>query len=417
MADRSATRGDRELRNFWPQRATPIQFGREDFRFRLYRRGRDLPAVSLDQAILHANWQRDGADRSAEINLQIPKGRQYAGLVAKGDEVLCEVAPHGAAAGAWKPLWRLVCAEPDHDVTEGLVSFALAGSASPFGTSELAWKFRADKDHPKGWTAAEITRDVCARLGVAIDRLPACSYRIRNLSEKKATGMDVVVRAWKAERRSTGRQFDVDISTGQLRITELRTPSYMLLLRDTLMQATVRRSKAEMASTIVATATVKARREKKARKLRVRVVDQARRRRYGEIVETMSAPRGIDTHAELRRWATRQLTTLRTPKSEVPVTLPGIPMLDRGDAVRLTLEDADIDSVAYLTSVRHDLSSGSYTVQATVAFSDPYVDARAERVRKMKQAAQRRRSGRAVARTAGGWDGASDLRSVTRGNG
>lgn len=376
--------------NFWTAKAPPLEYGREQFRFRVSRRRRRLPPLNIDPWVEHANWQRDGSKRTAEINFRRPLGEHTATMIASGDEVLCEVATFGSAGG-WRLLWRLKVATPNHQIREGIMSVALASSLDPLTKSKVAWKFRKSRAKPHGWTADEITRSACARFGVKIGRLPRGRHRITKLVDKSLSAHDVIVQAWKIERENTGRRFDVDFSTGVLNITELRTPRYMLLLGPAIIDAAIEQSFGGLATAIIAIATKKDRGQSKARKLRVTVVDQNRRRRYGHIVKTLRAPRGIDTLAELRKWAKSRLARTHKPYKAVTFTHPGLPLVDRGDAVRLRMPDADFNALVFVTSARHDLSAGSYTMQLTVSFSDPYADIRKERAKKKRAAAAARR--------------------------
>lgn len=384
--------------SLWTRKAPPLDFGREQFRFRLDRKARKLPSIDLDPWVEHANWGRDGGKRTGEINFRRPLGKSAAAMVAKGDTIRCDVAVWGSGGG-WRTLWKMEVATPNHQIVEGILSMALTVSLDPLTKSKLAWKFRKGKAKPRGWTAGEITRAACQRMGVKIRSLPKSTARIDKLVEKSASAYDVIVRAWKEERSETGRRFDVDLSTGELVVRELREPRYMLLLGDAIADATLEQAFGTYATAIVATASRKASGGKKARKLRTRVVDQARRRRHGTIVRTVKAPAKIDSIAELRKWARRRLARTYLPRKAIEFTHPGLPFVDRGDAVRIKLADADLHSLVFVTAVRHDLSAGSYTMQVSVTFSDPYADMRKARAKKKKAAAAARRRRKATAAT------------------
>lgn len=388
---RGATRAD-DLRNYWPREVPSLTYGREQFRFTLIRRRRRLPSLRLDGLITHANWQRDGTNRTAEINLQWSSTTPVAGLVLANDEVLCEVDVQGS--GRWRPVWLLATLKPSIDEETGVISMALAGSLRPIVREKQAWKFRRDNRHQRGWTADQITRAVCKELGVEVLEVPKGTHRIAKLIEHKASGVDVIVRAWKQERAATGRQFDVDISTGALRVTEVRTPQHMLLLRDHILSAVVNGAQGAAVTRIKATATVKPRGAAKSIKLHATVVDRRREAIFGQVTRDMAAPRGVDTLAELRTWARRQLAEAARPSGTVALSVPGMPMLDRGDAVKIRLPLSGVQSIAYVTSARHDLSAGSYITQIEVGFRDPVADVRRARVAKMKARERARRRGR-----------------------
>jgi hypothetical protein len=172
----------------------------------------------------------------------------------------------------------------------------------------------------------------------------------------------------------------------------------MLLLGPTIIDATIERSFRDVASAVVATTTVKrrdARGRRRTRKLQVKVVSEERVRRYGYIVRHIhpDASEELDTADELRRHAQRRLARLMRPQEDLVFSHAGIPWLDRGDALRVTLVDADLDAICFVKEVQHDVSPGSYTVQVTVGWADPWeADRRKARVRRKKaEAAARRR--------------------------
>jgi hypothetical protein len=80
-------------------------------------------------------------------------------------------------------------------------------------------------------------------------------------------------------------------------------------------------------------------------------------------------------------------------KRHVTFTHPGLPFVDRGDALRLSLPDGDFEQIVFVVSARHDLSAGAYTMDITIGFDDPWrVDRRKARAqRKKDEAAARRR--------------------------
>jgi hypothetical protein len=90
------------------------------------------------------------------------------------------------------------------------------------------------------------------------------------------------------------------------------------------------------------------------------------------------------------------------PIRELQLTHPGIPTLRRGDALHATLPDKALAQVIYVTRVEHNLGPGSYTISIGVRFTDPYVDAKINRVsaNKKKAATKRGRKGGKTTKTA-----------------
>jgi hypothetical protein len=165
----------------------------------------------------------------------------------------------------------------------------------------------------------------------------------------------------------------------------------MMLLGPAITAATMSGDLGSLATIVTATASSKKTATRKARKLTVTVRDKARVARFGEIEKTLKAPAKIDSLAELRRWARRELAERYLPRSTISFSHPGLPLVDRGDAVRLKLPAADLHSIVFVTEVRHDLSAGSYTMDVTVAFQDPTAAVRRAIAKRRKAAAARKR--------------------------
>jgi hypothetical protein len=391
---RAAVRANKPV-NYWPARAKPIQYGREQFRFKLSRTARKLPTLNIDPWVETVNWERSGSSRTGEMNFRRPIGANEAGVIANGDMVLCEWAQWGGN-GPWAPLWQMKIATPSHQILEGIFALTLTSTLGDAAKSKVAWKFRVDHAHPHGWTADQMTRHVCRRFHLPLGHLPKGKYRIKKYAPKSASPVDVITWAWKQERANTNRRFDVDTSAGVVNVIEHQEPQFLLILGAAMADATVTASISGIASAVTATATRKASGRRKASKLRTRVVDKARRDRYGYIVKTLTAPAGIDSVAELRKWAKNQLANLFNFKRDVQFTHPGMPLVDRGTPLQLYLPEADLKEIVFVTDSRHDLSAGSYTMDLTVNFSDPWtVDQTKEDTAKKKKAVadKRKRTG------------------------
>jgi hypothetical protein len=362
----------------WPRKATPLEFGREEFRFRLYRDQRKLGGLDIDPWVEQADWQRSGAKREGNLTFRRPLDERSAGLIVAGDTVLCEVALTGPAGG-WRPLWRMAISNPNDEVFTGAIGLTLASQMSAsFTGSKVAWKFVQDRAHPHGWTAKQITVAVAKRFGIPLGSLPSAGHRIVRLVERSLSPQDIVTRAWQREREATGRRFDLDTSTGFLSVRELREPAYMLLIGDAIATATLEQSIEQIATVIIATATRQASGQpghagyRRQKLMRVEVKSPGRQTSYGDVLKTLTAPAGIDTVAELRKWAKGQLTTIHRPKSTVTFTHPGLPLLDRSDAMRLQLSEVGFDQVVFVTDCQHAVSAGSYVMTVSVGFDDPW---------------------------------------------
>lgn len=390
---RNSARGARrrdEPRNRWTQPAGPVTFGREEFRFSILRRERHLPALNIDPFVEHANWGRQGSARVGELNFRRPLTARGASEIASGDTVRCEIAPWGR--GRWRPLWQMTVSTPSDSIVDGTISLALTAQLTAAEKNKASFKFRKDKHHPNGWTADEITHAVAKRFHIPTGRIAKGHHRIARLIEKSLSPVDVVTKAWARERTHTGRRYDIDVSKGRLEVLELRRPWYMLLLGKAITNATVEHRIDGIASALIVTATRHHAGKRAKDKLRVKVTDPGRLRRYGYIVKTIKAPRSIDTLTELRKYAKRRLARLYAPRPQVTFTHPGLPWVDRGDAIKFSLPEDGLEQIVYVTDVRHDLSAGSYTMDVTVRWTDPWLaDERKARVTRKKEAAAARR--------------------------
>lgn len=381
---------EQATKNLWTKRATPLQYGREEFRFRVNRDKRRLATIDIDPWVETCDWERSGGHRTGELNFYKPLGAHTASMIARGDEVLCEWAQFGGR-GPWSRLWRMKIETPSLQIQQGIISLALTSVLGDLRKSKVAWKFRTDKQHPHGWTADQITLAVCRRFHIPIGDIPKATYRIHKYVQKSKSPDDVITWAWTQERRHTNRRFDIDESTGLLTVKEIAEPQFLLILGADMLDATVTQSMNRVASTIIATAAHKGS-GKKAKKLRVRIVNQGRLDRYGYIAKTLHAPSGINSTAELRKWAKDELASVFNGRQKVSFTHPGIPLMDRGTAMRVYLPEADLDEIAFATDVRHDISAGDYEMEVSVGFNDPWsVDQRKKRVAAKKAAAAARR--------------------------
>ena len=379
-------------KDLWPRAAQPVRYGREQFRFQLDRSLRQLSTVDIDPWVETCTWQRAGGSRTGSLEFRRPLGSHPSSLVAYNDKIVCEFDQWGDGT-QWRRLWTMKTTDPEHQVYEGMLNLTLSSELDVLTASRVAWKFRADKTHPSGWTARDMTLNAADRFNVTIGHLPDATYRIAQYCPKSASPEDIITWAWGQERRHTGRRFDIDSSTGVLNVTELVEPKYMLVFGAAMLDATLTEQMAGLASAVTAVATHKVKGHKKDTKLRARIVNADRLARYGYIVRPLHAPSNIQSNADLRDWATRRLATMFGQQKQLSFSHPGMPLVDRGTALRAYLPEADLDQVVFVTQIEHDLSAGTYEMQVTAGFDDPFaVDQRAARVLLAKEAAAVRRA-------------------------
>ena len=356
-----------------------VRYGRERFRFTLRRDQRKLPALRIDRNVESCTWERDGAVRSGTLEFRRPQVADQAGMVARGDRVVCEVDLAGN--GRWRRLWVMTVDTPTEQVASGTLTLQLKPELRSLESSRASFRYR-------GKTARQITLDVARRFRVPVGNLPRARHRIDRLVRRSISPVDLLTLAWRQERVATGRRFDVSVSRGVIDVNELREPDRMLVLDEAIIDATVQRTLAEMTSAVVVTSTRRV--GGRSEKIRARVVDRDRQRRYGHVTRRVHKP-GLKTVAEARKHGREVLARLQRPRSELTFTHPGLPFLDRGAVVRVRMDRADFNRVAFVQATRHMLTPNSYEMEVTATFDDPWRDQRRERARRKRQAAARRR--------------------------
>jgi hypothetical protein len=368
----------------------PAEFGREQFRAVLRRGKRKLPPVGLDELVESVVWERSAAGRTGELIFRRPLDANGVNLMRSGDVVDLYFRREWDT-GAWRRLWRMKVRTPSHQIKEGIMSVAVRPHLDAVTGTKATFKFTSGgKRRKRPWKAHQITQRVCERFHIPMGRIAKGTTPIRKLIVRKATPLAPIEKAYKEEREETGRRFDIDYSSGKLEVLELREPRHMRLLGPAILDAAIDHELGATASAVVVTSTRKEKGSRKRSKLRVRVVNRSRVKRYGYIVKHVEKA-GLDSRAAARKYGRKVLARALRPKRDITFTHPGIPTLDRGDAITLVLPEAGIRLLAFVKRVRHSASPGSYDMEVTVGFTNPYRDKRKERSKKKrKQAADRR---------------------------
>jgi hypothetical protein len=369
------------------QPTTAGDFGREHFRFSLMREVRQLTTLNLDPFVEGTTWDREGGIKTGTLNFRRPLTGMQAGTIAEGDRVVCEVDLHGL--GQWQRLWEMSVDTPSHQIVSGAMSLQLKSGLKTSQQSKAAFKFR-------NLTARQITLAVARRFRIKVGVLPTTKFKIDKLVRKSASPYDVIVDAWADEKKHSGRRFDIDLSRGLIDVVEQRDPAYMLMIGRAIIEATVTQPIANMASAVEVTSTRKVKGRKK--KLIVTVVDHRRVKRYGYIVKQVNKA-NLNSVAACRTYGLRWLADHAKLTSDVTFSHPGIPFLEKGAAINLYLAAAAINQRAFIKSTKHSLSPGSYTMDVTVGFSDPWVDIRKERAKAKRDAAAKKRKRATVKKT------------------
>jgi hypothetical protein len=104
-------------------------------------------------------------------------------------------------------------------------------------------------------------------------------------------------------------------------------------------------------------------------------------RRYGVIRAEWKIDDPVYSEANVRERAKRRLVHMQEPDQELSVTVPGIPTLQRGDALRVSLPQVGLSELVYAKTVTHSASAESYTTDLTCQFTDPFKDKEGDKTR------------------------------------
>lgn len=388
MASRTTSRARRRSdkpRDVWKQAAKPVRVGDERLRFFAVRPG--LDDVPLADAATAVRWDDVTMELTGSLDLILPRNTLS---LQDGHRIRAEYAP--SANAAFRRLWTMTFGGKDSDgvqrsLSDDSVTAALTSTLSDYRGDRMDFHFRRDKAHPKGWLCHEIVREVGRLTGLPLGQIAKGTHPIRSLVRRNADPLDVIVLAYRQEREATGRRY-VATWTGRLNITRLQRSEYLLELLPVLMDGSyTTQRRTDFATVLNVRATAKTGR-RKTRKIRVRVTDADGVKRYGVFSRT-AHPGGIDTEAEARAWARRSLRKRLAPKREFTVTVPLMPTVKRGDALRVRWQDEAIDQIAFVRAASHEWTPGGGTTQVTVRFDDPFVDDRARKNARSKAKAAR----------------------------
>jgi hypothetical protein len=226
-----------------------------------------------------------------------------------------------------------------------------------------------------------------------------------------ASPLAVITKAYKLDRDETGRRFVIAMKNGRLTVTQLRRSRDLLLVGEHLIEATLQESlKKNFATVVKLHATAKKAKDKKGKKkknkLEVEVKSgKAAMARYGRIRAEWTLDDPVASKAAARRQAKIRLAKSQEPKQELSMTLPGIPTLQRGDALKVAIPEFDMVELIYVASVSHNVApNGDYTMEVTAAFDDPFVDEKGEEIREKICKKARKRGRKVPEYCEGGYD-------------
>lgn len=372
-----------EIKDFWKANKASLKV--RDYRWRIVAFKGNAPKAEqhmyLDSMVTNLTWE-DALIQKANFSLTNPHDKLN---LLEGHKITVFYSVTGRK---WRKLWTLrvnsvtaTAATKTYEIEASDEMDWLKKSKDDFAYRKGEGKSSEKRVH--GWTADQITRDICKRYGVKIGKLVKGTKRINKLIEKNTDPLSVIEKAYEAERKETGFKYVIAMRQGRLSVTRLRRSRELLIYGGTALDATVtRRLKEKMATELTVTGKVKEEEGEATQKKEITVSANPKvRRRYGYIHSTYESPEPVESVKELRKEAKKELLDLMEPEREVTLTVPGYPGLRRGDAIKVALRDEHLVELMYVTGATHTVSGGDYTTDLTLSFDEFYIDKEGEATR------------------------------------
>lgn len=404
--------------------ASDFRLNEQEFRFKVVRP--DLGNIWIDGLVTDANWNDDGGPSfnnpitlTGAVSLRVPVDRSlYDTRIEDGHVVECYVKWPGftkpSEGGIGEPgymlLWAMRIQNQERDVGEGNWSLTLADDTQLLYKSRDDWKFRKTKKgrYKRGWRTDEIVKYVAKRYRFPVKMIRGKHY-VKAKEFKDESPMNVILWAIKQEYRKTGKYMIVRWERGKLVIALARRNPLLYTFGDYLTSANVSRSNPAMSglATVMTVRFVPKKKRKgktkaQAKKGVLRYANRKLMQRYGYIHKPYKAPAGVDSRAEAKSWAAGVMREKGIRVPTVTFSHPGIAMIRRGDAIRLSIPEEGFagvkkgsTGVAFVQSVQHQLSSGDYRMEVTLSFKDmldPEIVKRQQDAEKRAAAAAKRDS-------------------------
>ena len=389
------------LASIYTKQLRDVTAGDFDFRVVLVRpeKPKNLRTTVLDRATTSVEWTDESAVLSGSLILHRPDPLAVSSLPVKERHRIRLLVRWG---GSWYRLWEMgVESDPEPTGSSGDLRVELADDLANLRQNERDWEFKKSKHRPNGWPPQVVTRAVCEREGVRVGKLAKGAARIRKL-KKTCSGLEVIMRAYAAERKKTDRKFVIRLRNGRLEVVPVQRHRVLYEIKGVEIDySTETGSPKKRRPTTVIEAKGRVGKEK----VKVRVFRRAILKRFGLSTAERSYGR-VDSKQELKERAMRDLAEEVRVRRTATITIPGIPFMERGDTVRWLTKEPGWSgpsfgthdrSYGYITGVTHAATPASFTSTVTLSQADPFLKAgsassKAKRDEKKGERDKRRRS-------------------------
>lgn len=365
-----------DLSRYYRGHLGEVEPGAFEFNVQLVRTGR--AALTIDKSVISVEWTDDENSLTGTLTLQRPDPDDASDPpVLAGQRIRLRVRYRGG----WYTLWTMRCAPPSAALESGQITVEVSDELDALRRNRRDWTFRRTKRRKVGFRADQIARSAARREGVRVRRLAKGKYRLKKLVRKDTSALSIIAEAYKHERDKTGHRFVIRMINGKLEVVPYRRNRVLYVIRNEITAALAEAEQKSAHPVTVIDAEGRVGKGKKAEKVKSRVYRKAVVRRYGWLVRKKNYGH-VDSHADLRRKASRDLAEAIRPKRTATLSLPGIPFIRRGDGARwLTTEPgwhgkevkhSKDRSYVYVSSASHSVSSDGYTMELVVKQEDPF---------------------------------------------
>lgn len=367
-------------KDYWKRSTIPMSVGRDEWRVRVIR-GNVPDIVTLDNEVTEVSWS-DDTENPMSGSITLARQFKQDGIPTISNGHLFILEHRTSSFAEFREIWRMRAKAPEVGVDAKTVTFSLVEDTDLISRSRTTFRYGKSKGLPDGPRLESVIRDAAEDFGFQIGEMYPMHHRVKKLTVK-GSPLDLIIRCIRLERSDgSGRRLVWRWRNGKLEVVPLRRSRNMLLIGASILSASYTQSmKDSFATAIRVRGTMKSHGGKKRKKTSVLVEDDDAIERYGYILRELSAPKGVDTRDEAIRYAKRQLLTRRKLTKEVSFSHPGVASLRVWDAIKLYLPEVGLNTLCYVNSVEHSVSSGSYTMDVTIRFTDPFIDTRSKAVK------------------------------------
>jgi hypothetical protein len=353
---------------------TPGEF---DFRVILIRTDKsgDERTMILDRATTSVEWNEEGPVLGGSLALRRPAPEHVRALPIKEAHRIRLLVRWG---GTWFRLWEMgVVSDPEPTGATGELTCELADDLAKLRRNERHWVFKKDKHRKDGWPPEDIARAVAKKEGIQLGKIAKGEARIKKL-DRTCSGLEILMFVYAQERKKSNRKFVIKLRDGKLEIVPVERSKILYEIKglETEYSTQTGHPKKKHPVTVI---EAKGRIGRK--KVEVKVFRRAILKRFGLAAQERSYGK-VNSKAELREEATRDLADEVEVHRKATITIPGIPFLERGDTVRWITNEPGWSgpakgthdrSYGYTTTVSHTVTPANYETTFTLTQKDPYL--------------------------------------------